>query len=252
MDAIRNDAGELIGFAKLVRDITAQHEAQLALEQAREQLAQAQKMEALGQLTGGIAHDFNNLLMIVSGYAQILQSRLTRAEGRAGGGSDPRRRQPRRKADPAIARLLAPPAIDAGGGRSAPAHRRGARHAGAVAARQYRADLRHRGQDLAGRGRSRRARTGAGQYRGQCARRHAGRRHASRCRRATWCSSRARRRARWRANSSRSPSSIPAPACRRTCCRACSSRSSPPSRSARAPASASRRCTASPTSRAAR
>ena len=77
MDAIRNDAGELIGFAKLTRDITAQHEAQIALEQTREQLAQAQKMEALGQLTGGIAHDFNNLLMIVSGYAQILQRRLS-------------------------------------------------------------------------------------------------------------------------------------------------------------------------------
>jgi PAS domain S-box-containing protein len=76
MDALRNDAGELIGFAKLVRDITVQHEAQVALEQTREQLAQAQKMEALGQLTGGIAHDFNNLLMIVSGYAQILQRRL--------------------------------------------------------------------------------------------------------------------------------------------------------------------------------
>ena len=76
MDAIRNEAGELIGFAKLVRDITEQREAQIALEQTREQLAQAQKMEAIGQLTGGIAHDFNNLLMIVSGYAQILQGRL--------------------------------------------------------------------------------------------------------------------------------------------------------------------------------
>jgi PAS domain S-box-containing protein len=76
IDAVRNDAGELIGFAKLIRDITLQHEAQLALEQSRDQLAQAQKMEALGQLTGGIAHDFNNLLMIVSGYAQILQRRV--------------------------------------------------------------------------------------------------------------------------------------------------------------------------------
>ena len=80
MDAIRGDAGELVGFAQLVRDITAQHEAQEALEDAREQLAQAQKMEALGQLTGGIAHDFNNLLMIVSGYAQILQGRLSEAK----------------------------------------------------------------------------------------------------------------------------------------------------------------------------
>jgi signal transduction histidine kinase len=77
MDALRNDAGELLGFAKLVRDITAQHEAEVVPEKSREHLAQAQKMEALGQLTGGIAHDFNNLLMIVSGYAQILQRRLS-------------------------------------------------------------------------------------------------------------------------------------------------------------------------------
>jgi PAS domain S-box-containing protein len=77
MDAIRNETGELTGFAKFVRDVTAQHEAQIALEQTREQLAQSQKLEALGQLTGGIAHDFNNLLMIVSGYAQILQRRLS-------------------------------------------------------------------------------------------------------------------------------------------------------------------------------
>jgi len=76
MDAIRNEAGDLLGFAKLVRDITDQREAQMALAQAHEQMTQAQKMEALGQLTGGIAHDFNNLLMIVSGYAQILQGRV--------------------------------------------------------------------------------------------------------------------------------------------------------------------------------
>ncbi len=56
--------------------------ARAALEITREQLAQAQKLEALGQLTGGIAHDFNNLLMIVSGHAQILQRRLEPAEPR--------------------------------------------------------------------------------------------------------------------------------------------------------------------------
>ncbi|MEP7031706.1 MAG: ATP-binding protein, partial [Pseudolabrys sp.] len=72
-----DENGALIGFANLVRDITAQHEAEIVLEQTREQLTQAQKMEALGQLTGGIAHDFNNLLMIVSGYAQLLQRRAT-------------------------------------------------------------------------------------------------------------------------------------------------------------------------------
>jgi PAS domain S-box-containing protein len=77
IETIRDDAGELAGFAKITRDITAQHEAQVALDETREQLAQAQKMDALGQLTGGIAHDFNNLLMIVSGYAQILQRRLS-------------------------------------------------------------------------------------------------------------------------------------------------------------------------------
>ncbi len=73
IDPIQDDDGALIGFAKVTRDITERRDAQLALDEARERLAQSKKMEALGQLTGGIAHDFNNLLMIVSGHAQILR-----------------------------------------------------------------------------------------------------------------------------------------------------------------------------------
>jgi PAS domain S-box-containing protein len=73
IDAIHDERGQLIGFAKITRDITEQREAQLALQRAQEQLAHAQKMDALGQLTGGIAHDFNNLLTIVAGQARILK-----------------------------------------------------------------------------------------------------------------------------------------------------------------------------------
>ncbi|MBV9418875.1 MAG: PAS domain S-box protein [Alphaproteobacteria bacterium] len=75
IDAVRDEQGRLIGFAKITRDMTERREAQLSLERAREQLAQAQKMEAIGQLTGGIAHDFNNMLMIVSGQAQLMRMR---------------------------------------------------------------------------------------------------------------------------------------------------------------------------------
>jgi PAS domain S-box-containing protein len=80
MDPIRGDDGEVIGFAKITRDITAARESQRALEQAREALFQAQKMEAVGQLTGGLAHDFNNLLTGISGSLELLQTRL--AQGR--------------------------------------------------------------------------------------------------------------------------------------------------------------------------
>src|SRR6266567_193004 len=77
IEAVRDEAGTLAGFVNITRDITEKREAQASLERAQEQLAQSQKMEALGQLTGSIAHDFNNLLMIVSGHAQLLRRRLT-------------------------------------------------------------------------------------------------------------------------------------------------------------------------------
>lgn len=80
IDAIRDDDGELIGFAKITRDLTERRETQRQLEASREQLFQAQKMEAVGQLTGGLAHDFNNLLTGISGSLELLRMRL--AQGR--------------------------------------------------------------------------------------------------------------------------------------------------------------------------
>ncbi len=76
IDAIRDEDGTLIGFAKITRDITERREAEAKLRRAQDQLAQAQTMEALGQLTGGIAHDFNNMIMVVSGNAHLLKERV--------------------------------------------------------------------------------------------------------------------------------------------------------------------------------
>ncbi|WP_237358615.1 PAS domain-containing sensor histidine kinase [Rhizobium etli] len=76
LDAITDDCGKVVGFAKITRDMTEKREIQRALDQAREELFQAQKMEAIGQLTGGIAHDFNNLLMAVLGSLEILKKRM--------------------------------------------------------------------------------------------------------------------------------------------------------------------------------
>jgi PAS domain S-box-containing protein len=73
IDPIRDDENQLIGFAKITRDISERRESQQNLEKIQRQLAESQKLDALGQLTGGVAHDFNNLLMVVTGSLHVLK-----------------------------------------------------------------------------------------------------------------------------------------------------------------------------------
>jgi PAS domain S-box-containing protein len=73
IDPIRNDEGEFLGFAKITRDISERREAEQNMEKVQRQLAESQKLDALGQLTGGVAHDFNNLLMIITGGIHTLK-----------------------------------------------------------------------------------------------------------------------------------------------------------------------------------
>jgi PAS domain S-box-containing protein len=77
IDPIRGPSGEIIGFAKITRDLSERKEAEQKLEKTREISLQSQKLEALGQLTGGIAHDFNNLLTAVLGSLELLRKRLS-------------------------------------------------------------------------------------------------------------------------------------------------------------------------------
>jgi len=80
--------GELVGYAKVTRDITERYEAQKRLEHAQRALVQSQKIEAIGKLTLGLAHDFNNLLTVIVNSLDLIkmhqgnEERVTRlAEG---------------------------------------------------------------------------------------------------------------------------------------------------------------------------
>ncbi|MEO7761081.1 MAG: CHASE3 domain-containing protein [Casimicrobiaceae bacterium] len=80
INPIRDRQGALIGFAKITRDISERLLQEQALDKARAQLAQSQKMEALGQLSGGVAHDFNNVLHVINNSVAILHPRLEAAD----------------------------------------------------------------------------------------------------------------------------------------------------------------------------
>jgi PAS domain S-box-containing protein len=75
IDAILEN-NEIVGFAKITRDMTERRAMQ-------EQLHQSQKMEAVGQLTGGVAHDFNNLLTVILGNLDTLSQQIAPDQARS-------------------------------------------------------------------------------------------------------------------------------------------------------------------------
>jgi PAS domain S-box-containing protein len=76
IDVIRDEKGTLVGYAKIIRDITEKRDSAEALDRTKAALFQAQKLEAIGQLSGGIAHDFNNMLAVMASGLDVLSTRL--------------------------------------------------------------------------------------------------------------------------------------------------------------------------------
>ncbi|HTG45328.1 MAG TPA: two-component regulator propeller domain-containing protein, partial [Verrucomicrobiae bacterium] len=70
---IRNETGQIYRVAGIAENITARKSRETAHARLEDQLRQAQKMEAIGQLAGGVAHDFNNILTVILGNAALLQ-----------------------------------------------------------------------------------------------------------------------------------------------------------------------------------
>ncbi|HXG61703.1 MAG TPA: ATP-binding protein [Planctomycetota bacterium] len=73
---LRDAAGRIEAVLSVSRDVTERRRADDQLRKAQAQLAQAQKMEAIGRMAGGIAHDFNNILTVINGYSEMVLRQL--------------------------------------------------------------------------------------------------------------------------------------------------------------------------------
>ena len=73
---LKDGAGDPIGTASFVREITERKRAEEEKARLQAQLYLSQKLEAVGHLAGGIAHDFNNILTAIMGYGSLLQTKL--------------------------------------------------------------------------------------------------------------------------------------------------------------------------------
>ena len=73
---VHNDAGVLVGFSGVHRDVTARRHEEEEHKRLQGELAQAQKMESVGRLAGGVAHDFNNMLQAILGNTALVMRSL--------------------------------------------------------------------------------------------------------------------------------------------------------------------------------
>ena len=88
INPVFGDDGQVNRLAVFSRDITANKLAEKERRKLQAQLAQSQKMEAIGTLAGGIAHDFNNILSAIIGYAELMKSWGDSGDGRSASGLD--------------------------------------------------------------------------------------------------------------------------------------------------------------------